>query len=123
MTAQNGSNCRLWRFRTHATVELGSLVLIVEGRLGHAAAAELEEVVIRHRGAGAADIVVDLAGIDYISSAALRVFEALAERQAASGRRLRLRSPSSAARLALEFSGLETLVDLPSAEDLRSGRK
>jgi stage II sporulation protein AA (anti-sigma F factor antagonist) len=120
LTAQNGSNCRLWRFRTRATVELGSLVLILEGRLGHAAAAELEDVVIRHRG-GAADIVVDLAGIDYISSAALRIFEALAERQTASGSRLRLRSPSSAARLALEFSGLETLVDLPSAENLPSG--
>jgi anti-anti-sigma factor len=88
----------------------GDAVLFVEGRLGHASAAELEAAASQHA-AAAPKVIIDLSGVDYISSAALKVFEALADRQSRNGGRLRLRAPSVAARLALELSGLLALVD------------
>jgi anti-anti-sigma factor len=95
---------------TQISVENGIPILFVEGRLGHAATVELEAVVLQHA-SGATDVVIDLSGVDYLSGAALKVFEALADRQARTGRRLRLRAPSVAARLALELAGLLALVD------------
>ena len=83
----------------------------MEGRLGHDSAAELEAVAGQHPPDASASVVIDLSGVDYLSSAALKVFEALAERQSQNGGRLRLRAPSVAARLALELSGLLELVD------------
>ena len=50
---------------------------------------------------------VDLSGVDYVSSAALKVFQSIAH----NGGRLRLRAPSVAARFALELAGLLELVD------------
>jgi anti-anti-sigma factor len=86
----------------------------VEGRLGHAAAAELESVVTRHAIDPSASVVIDLSRVDYLSSAALKVFESVSLRQSEGGGALRLRAPSVAARLALELSGLLALVDSPS---------
>ena len=63
-------------------------------------------------------MVIDLSGVDYLSSAALKVFKALADRLSEKGGRLRLRAPSVAARLALELSGLLELVE--PASDQRS---
>ena len=85
-------------------------MLFVEGRLGHDAAAELERVAALHPRDGTANVVIDLSGVDYLSSAALKVFVMLAERLSADGARLRLRAPSVAARLALELAGLLELV-------------
>jgi anti-anti-sigma factor len=101
---------------TKLAVEQGSPVLFVEGRLGHAAAAELETVTARLP-AGAANVIIDLAGVDYLSSGALKVLEALADRRSQQGGRLVLRAPSVAARLALELSGLLALVDAAGADE------
>ena len=87
-------------------------VLLIEGRLDHAASGQLEAAVLQQAASpDATVIVVDLSGVDYLSSAALRVFTSLADRQSQRGGRLRLRAPSIAARLALELSGLEALVE------------
>ena len=110
MTPERSSDRRLWRLHTKILVESGVPILFVEGRLGHAVTAELEAVVLQHA-SGATDVVIDLSGVDYLSGAALKVFEALADRQAKAGGRLRLRAPSVAARLALERAGLRALVD------------
>jgi len=96
---------------TKTSVEHGIPVLFVGGRLGHAAAAELEAAALRHTSNGASTVVIDLAGVDYISSAALKVFQSIADKQASSGGGLRLRAPSVAARFALELSGLLDLID------------
>jgi anti-anti-sigma factor len=96
---------------TKTLVEQGNPVLYIEGRLGHAATAELEAVAAQHASGGAATVIIDLSGVDYLSGAALKVFEALAERQSRKGGCLRLRAPSVAARLALELAGLLALVD------------
>jgi stage II sporulation protein AA (anti-sigma F factor antagonist) len=96
---------------TKTSVENGLPVLFVEGRLGHAATAELEAVATRHASSAAEKLVVDLSGVDYLSGAALKVFDGLAKRQSQRGGRLSLRAPSVAARLALELAGLLALVD------------
>ena len=116
MTAETASRRRLWRLHTKASVEDGTTVLFLEGRLGHAAAAQLETAAGRLLAAAPADVVIDLSGVDYLSSAALKVFEALAAGESHRAGRLTLRAPSVAARLALELSGLLALVDAPDNE-------
>jgi len=96
---------------TKTSVENGIPVLFVEGRLGHDAAAELEAAALRHTSNGSSTVVIDLSGVDYISSAALKVFQSIADQQSSSGGGLRLRAPSVAARFALELSGLLELID------------
>lgn len=85
--------------------------MFIEGRLDHSAAAEFEAAVAAYAPNGSAKATLDLSGVDYISSAGLKVIKALADRQAAAGARLTLRAPSIAARLALELSGLDGLVE------------
>jgi anti-sigma B factor antagonist len=96
---------------TKTSIEGGNPVLFVEGRLGHYAAAELEAAVNRHLSDAAGDVIIDMSGVDYVSSAPLKLFAALADRVSEKGGRLRLRAPSVSARLALELAGLEALVD------------
>lgn len=89
----------------------GIPVLFVAGRLDHAGAAELETAALQHASSADATVIIELSGVDYLSSAGLKVFEALADRQSQQGGRLRLRAPSVAARLALELSGLAALIE------------
>lgn len=111
MTPGRAQGRRLWRLHTKTSVEHGNPILFIEGRLGHAATAELETVALQHASVGANTVIIDLSGVDYLSGAAVKVFETLAERQSQKGGRLRLRAPSVAARLALELAGLLALVD------------
>jgi len=96
---------RLWRLKSTTVVENGTTVLILEGRLGHATADELMAAAGPLVAGGALDLVIDLSGVDYLSSAALKVLESLAAGQSSRGGRLTLRAPSPAARLSLELSG------------------
>ena len=86
----------LWRLSSRTVAENGSVVLVLEGRLGHSAAPQLK-AILEGAAQGSKDVVLDLAGIDYLSSAALKVIE---------DAELTLRSPSPAARLSLELAGL-----------------
>src|SRR5688572_5604316 len=110
MTAGKDSGRRLWRLHTKTLIEAGIPVLFVEGRLDHAASGELETAVRKHEPGSDGTVIIDLSGVDYLSSAALKVFAAFAERQTQQGGRFVLRSPSVAARLALDLAGLERLV-------------
>jgi anti-anti-sigma factor len=97
--------------RTKTLIEAGIPVLFVEGRLDHAAAAELETAVNRYVTGTNGPLVIDLSGVDYLSSAALKVFASLAAGRDSRDGGLRLRAPSTAARLALELSGLDALIE------------
>lgn len=109
---------RLWRLHTKLSVEQGSPVLFLEGRLGQAATTELETATGQLLVAAPAELIIDLSRVDYLSSAALKVFEALSKSQSQGGGRLTLRAPSVAARLALELSGLLALVDSAPSESV-----
>lgn len=102
---------RLWRFHARPSTEDGHRILFLEGRLDHASTAELEAAIFQHASGAVSTVIVDLSGIDYLSGAALRVFEAGADRLSKNGGRLSLRAPSVAARLALDLAGLIGLVD------------
>ena len=117
MTQEPTPGRRLWRLNTKIVIESGVPILFVEGRLGHSATAELENLLLQHS-SGDADVIIDLSGVDYLSGATLKVFQSFADRQSHDGGRLRLRAPSVAARLALELAGLLALVDseLPGRE-------
>ncbi len=56
------------------------LVLLPQGRLDSNNAAEVEAEILEHLAAGTKRIVVDFAGLDYISSAGLRVVLVVAKR-------------------------------------------
>ena len=99
----------VWRLSSRTVAENGTIVLILEGRLGHATAPQLHAMV-EGAAQGSKDVVLDLAGVDYLSSAALKVIDGLAAEQAGRGGELTLRSPSPAARLSLELAGLNGMV-------------
>lgn len=100
-----GGRRRLWRLKSTTVVENGTTVLILEGRLGQATAAELMAAAGPLVAGGELDLIIDLSAVDYLSSAALKVLESLADRQSSRGGRLTLRAPSPAARLSLELAG------------------
>jgi anti-anti-sigma factor len=111
LTGGPNSGRRLWRLHTKTKVEEGNPVLFVEGRLDHAAAEEFEKAALRHVSVADGNVVIDLSGVDYLSSSALAIFQFLADRQLQHGGRLQLRAPSVAARLTLELSGLQALIE------------
>ena len=90
---------RLWKLRSRTGVENGTIVLVLEGRLGQASADDLRTAIESARNGQSGDLVIDLAGVDYLSSAAIKVFEHFGTE------RITFRSPSPAARLSLEFAG------------------
>jgi anti-anti-sigma factor len=97
---------RLWRLCCRLGVENGANVLVLEGRLAQATAGELRAAADAVLATDARDLVIDLAGVDYLSSAAIKEFDRILTAQSARGRQLTLRSPSPAARLSLELAGL-----------------
>ena len=103
---ERGSPWRLWRLGVKTTVRNGTAILLLEGRLGHTTAGELEAVTKPLVDQGVSDLVLDLAGVDYISSGALAVLEGLESYLSGRGGRLTLRNPSVSARLALDLAGL-----------------
>jgi len=92
-------------------VDQGNRVLFVEGRLDHAASEEFEKAALRHVSVADGNVIIDLSGVDYLSSSSLAIFQFLADRQSKHGGRLQLRAPSVAARLTLELSGLQALIE------------
>jgi anti-anti-sigma factor len=96
---------------TKTLVENGNPVLFVGGRLDHAASDEFERTALRHASLADKNVIIDLSGVDYLSSSVLAIFQFLADRQSQHGGRLQLRAPSVAARLVLELSGLEALIE------------
>src|SRR5687768_17631839 len=93
---------RLWKLGSRSGVENGTIVLYLEGHLGQATAAELRAAV-EAAGGDTGPLVIDLAGVDYLSSAAIKVFENL---RAERGLELTFRAPSPDARMSLELAGL-----------------
>jgi anti-anti-sigma factor len=76
----------VWYLRA-AEEDLGQARLVVlEGRISNATAPQLESLLDRPPTSGAQAVIVDLAGVDYINGAGLRVFQAAAARHNGSRR-------------------------------------
>jgi stage II sporulation protein AA (anti-sigma F factor antagonist) len=80
-----------------------ALVLAPSGRLDSVTSSELEKHVARQLDAGERRLVVDLAGVEYISSAGLRVLLMAAKR---------LREPPAALVLCGMGPGVRTVLEL-----------
>jgi len=93
-----------WYLTITRRTEKGSLVVAAAGRLGQASAQELAAALL-----GAADegqqVVLDLAAVDYISSAGLQVIEQAASRLHARGTTLQVRGAEGATKLSLDLAG------------------
>ena len=101
---------RQWYLDSSAVTENGSTVLLLRGRIGHAAAGDLEAAAKAALSGGIRELVLDLSGVDYLSSAGLKVLAGLAAIQKDRGASLVVRDPSPAARLSLELAGLSGLT-------------
>ena len=98
----------VWRLCSRTVADNGTIVLVLAGRLSNATAAELKAIAAAEADP-AKDLVIDLASVDYLSSAALKVSADLAAELADRGRVLTVRSPSPAARLSLQLAGLSAM--------------
>lgn len=79
-------------------------MLVVQGRLGTAAAADLARV-LSTAAAASPRVVLDLAGVDYLSSAGLRVLEQAARDLHAGGGGLVVTRTSEPVRVSLGLAG------------------
>jgi anti-anti-sigma factor len=84
----------------------GVLVLALTGRLGAASAVRLDGAVTGALGGGDVRLVVDLDGVDYISSAGLKALAAAARRCRDARGALSVCGVTEPARIALDLGGL-----------------
>ena len=89
----------------------GKAELLVAGRLGQTGAAQLEAACRTAMEQGCQAIVIDLAGVDYLSSPGLRLCERLKADLTAQGGSLGVRNPTDPVRLALDLAGMLELTE------------
>lgn len=95
-----------WPLRVTQDRRDGILVISLTGRISHASAGlfrrTLDEAIQR----GAAHLVIDLGGVDYLSSSALPILQDVHTRLAAIGGALVLCGLTETVRIVLDLSGL-----------------
>jgi anti-anti-sigma factor len=97
---------RLWTLHIHRESLSDVRILRVRGRVGVAAAPQLAAALAEELSAGHSRIVLDLSGVDYVSSAGLGVVRDAGARAAECGARLALCRLSEPVRLALDLAGV-----------------
>ncbi len=107
----------VWPLSIHAERCGGVLVLAPCGRLGTVSSGNLIEVIVDALAAGERLLVLDLAGVDYISSAGLLALDAVLGRLHQAGGQLVLASLSEPVRLACDFAGLLPHFTVEPARD------
>ena len=100
-----------WPLRIVEERRDGVLVLALAGRLGAASAVRFNAVIAEAVGRGDARLVIDLAGVDYVSSAGLNALAAAAGLCSRARGTLALCGLADPVRIALDLGGL--LPDLP----------
>ncbi|HZU64181.1 MAG TPA: STAS domain-containing protein [Novosphingobium sp.] len=99
-------------FEAQLNVEHAINWLSLSGRLDSATANDLEQVLLPLFAAPAPTVLVDFAGLGYISSAGLRVVLMAAKRAKQAGGRLMLCGLSSAVREVFEISGFLKILEV-----------
>jgi anti-anti-sigma factor len=94
------------------------LVLTLAGRLSAASAVRLEAAVAEAAGRGDVRLVIDLTGVDYLSSAGLRALAEAAGLCAHGHGALALCGLVDAVRMAIDFGGLAAQVPIEPSRDL-----
>jgi len=100
----------------------GSLVVAPSGRIDSNSSSELERALLGHAGSGETRIVVDLAEVEYISSAGLRVLLMAAKKlQDAKGRLVLCAMPESV-RLVFELAGFLPIFTIETTREAALAR-
>lgn len=99
---------------TEISVSAFDHVTLVEirGRVDSSNADELGEVLTKEIENGHTHIVLDLAGVEYMSSAGLREIVSALKRAKRSAGDVRLAQPSYRVREVLEMAGLDTILQI-----------
>jgi anti-anti-sigma factor len=100
----------------------GILVVAPAGRLDSTSSSELEQRLLTRVGSGERLVVVDMAGIDYISSAGLRVFLRLAKKLKELGGELALAAMGEPVRQVFELAGFLPLFAMEPSRELALAR-
>jgi anti-anti-sigma factor len=101
-----------WPLRVVTESSAGVPVLIVAGRLGSASSGGLAQAVSAALTGGNSRVIIDLTGVDYVSSAGIGVLRESTARARTSGGILILTGISEPVRLTLELAGLLTEFDV-----------
>jgi anti-sigma B factor antagonist len=97
----------------------GILVVAPNGRMDSNSSGAFETAVLAH--AGEARLLIDLSGVDYVSSAGLRVFLVLARTMKEAGGRLVLASMGASVRQVFDLAGFTAIFEIePSVEQGRA---
>lgn len=92
--------------------EKGATIVQVKGRLDAGSSPELEKEIAGLAGAGEKHILLDLAELNYISSAGLRVILAGAKKLKAHGGSLSVASLVSVVKEVFEISGFSSIIPI-----------
>ncbi len=95
-----------------ATRHATATVLALAGRLDGLASPALEKQIDALRAEGVTTLVLDLAGLDYVSSAGLRVFLSAAKKFKTAGGRATFVALPAPVREVFELSGFLTVLDV-----------
>ena len=107
----------VWYLRT-SEEDLGAVrLVVVEGRVSSATAAELARVLAGQLGGGPRTVVIDMAGVDYINGAGLRTFETAAASVAGSGGELVVCGLQPPVQVAFELAGPIPKLTIASSRD------
>jgi anti-anti-sigma factor len=101
----------------------GVLVLALAGRIGAASAARLDAALTEAVSRGDRRLVIDMAEVDYISSAGLKVLAAAVHRCAAAGGAFVACGLLDPVRIALDLGGVELPAEASRDEAVRHASK
>ena len=96
-----------WPLRLTPERNAGVLVLVAAGRVSHASADHLRAALDEAIAQEPAGLVLDLSGVDYLSSAGLLAIESASARLARTGGSLVLCDASEPVRVTLDLAGLD----------------
>lgn len=107
----------VWYLRT-SEEDLGSIrLVVVEGRVSSATAAELGRVLTGQLADGPRTVVIDLTGVDYINGAGLHAFETAAASLVAAGGELVVCGLQPPVQVAFDLAGsIPKLTFAPSRD-------
>ena len=100
-----------WTLSVTPQLVEGRAELLVAGRLGNTGASQLEAACRSAMEQGCQALVIDLTGVDYLSSPGLRLLEKLKAELTARGGSMSVRNPTDPVRLALDLAGMLELTE------------
>lgn|SRR5574341_1505655 len=90
-----------------SVIRMNRLDLItIKGSINSDTAPRFDEALNQSLDRGTANLVIDLSGVDYMSSAGMRALIAAGKRASSEGGRLSLAAPSERVRQVMELAGL-----------------